>query len=68
MPIRFGEHSYRVKQLQECLKYLKYKIEVDGYYGEETLKVVQKFKAKHGLNSTGAVAEKTIAALRKAVK
>ena len=68
MPIRFGEHSYRVKQLQECLKYLKYKIEVDGYYGEETLKVVQKFKAKHGMNSTGAVAEKTIAALRKAVK
>lgn len=68
LTIRFGEHSYRIKQLQECLKYLKYKVAVDGYYGEETLKAVKKFKAKHGLNDSGAVAEKTLAALKKAVR
>lgn len=60
MPIRYGECSYRVRQLQECLG-----IKADGLYGDSTLKAVKAFKKKCGLNSTGTVAEKTIEALKK---
>lgn len=62
IPIRFGECSERVKQLQECLG-----ITADGFYGDKTLKAVKKFKKAHGLNDTGVVSTKTVAALKKAV-
>lgn len=63
-----GEVSKRVELLQAALKYLGYGISADGYFGDVTLKAVEKFQKKAGVTVDGIVGPNTITALRKAVK
>lgn len=63
-----GEVSKRVELLQAALKYLGYGISADGYFGDATLKAVEKFQKKAGVTVDGIVGPNTITALRKAVK
>ncbi len=46
-------YSEEVKRLQQRLKELGYDIEVDGYFGKQTLKAVNDYKNKYGLGNTG---------------
>ncbi len=49
-------YSEDVKKLQQKLKDLGYSIEVDGYFGKQTLAVVNDYKNKYGLGNTGEYA------------
>lgn len=57
-PIRHGEVSDRVGQLQSCLG-----ITSDRIFGDGTLKAVKEFQKSKGLTADGIVGAKTIAAL-----
>ncbi len=46
-------YSEEVKKLQQKLKDLGYDIKVDGYFGKETLGVVNAYKEEFGLTNTG---------------
>jgi flagellum-specific peptidoglycan hydrolase FlgJ len=45
-----------VKKLQQRLKDLGYDIKVDGYFGNQTLSVVNEYKTKYGITNTGDLA------------
>ena len=54
----------RVESLQKALKKLGYYSgDVDGVFGESTLKAVRKFQSAHGMHVDGLVGSKTIAKL-----
>ena len=56
-----------VTKLQENLKYLGYSIEVDGVFGDNTVKVVKKFQSDHGLTADGFFGSKSATTLEKSV-
>ncbi len=49
-------YSEDVKKLQQRLKALGYNIQVDGYFGKQTLAAVNDYKNKYGLGNTGEYA------------
>ncbi|MDA8235000.1 MAG: peptidoglycan-binding protein [Clostridia bacterium] len=49
-------YSDDVKKLQQKLKDLGYDVEVDGYFGKQTLAAVNGYKNKYGLGNTGEIA------------
>lgn len=64
--LKFGDEGEQVKRLQRCLNKLdKAGLRVDGSFGPATLRAVNIFKAKHGMNGkTGKVGPKTRAKIR----
>ena len=44
-----------VRQVQQSLKKLGYKIKVDGIYGEESHKAVIKFQKSNNLDESGVI-------------
>lgn len=64
-----GEYSDRIKDLQNFLNwYYGAGLKVSGFYNDKTLKYVKKFQKEVGLDPTGKVGKKTIAAMKKAKK
>ncbi|MGB3291870.1 MAG: S8 family serine peptidase [Phormidesmis sp.] len=57
-----------VRQWQQKMKKLGYKIKVDGIYGPASQKVARQFQRKHKLAADGIVGSKTRAATAKAIK
>lgn len=57
--ITFGMEGSHVIQLQENLSYLGYEVEVDGQFGQKTLRAVEDFQREHGLMVDGIVGPKT---------
>lgn len=69
MPIRHGEVSERVKDLQRFINwYFSVKITVDGLFGDTTLKYVKSFQKANKLDVDGIVGEKTIAKMKSVKK
>lgn len=56
-----------VKYMQQCLKKLGYKVDVDGYYGNGTASVVKQFQKANGLTVDGKISEATWKAIEKKV-
>lgn len=51
--INTNKKSEKVKKMQQRLKDLGYDIKVDGYFGKQTLAIVNLYKDKYGLANTG---------------
>ena len=68
MPIRRGEYSKRVRDLQSFLNWYGFKLKVTGFYNESSFKAVKKFQKAVGLPSTGEVDKKTLAKMKEVVK
>lgn len=69
--IRKGDKGPAVKELQEDLLALGYKLPeygADGDFGEETKTAVKKFQADHGLAETGIADAETLAAIDTAIE
>ena len=60
-------HGDDVKYMQQSLKKLGYKVDVDGYYGNGTASVVKKFQKAQGLTVDGKINETTWKAIEKKV-
>ena len=58
--LKKGMRSHAVKKLQEKLSKLGYKIDVDGYFGQDTDKIVREFQKANGLKVDGIVGAKTM--------
>ena len=54
-----------VKYMQQCLKKLGYKIDVDGCYGNGTANVVKQFQKANGLKADGKIGTDTWKAIEK---
>lgn len=67
MPLRHGEYSTRVSDLQRFLVWYGCKISVTGFFNKSTLEAVKTFQTDQKLVADGIVGEKTIKAM-KAVK
>ncbi|MCM1333734.1 MAG: peptidoglycan-binding protein [Bacteroides sp.] len=52
--LQYGSKGDRVKQLQRCLVYLGWEIEVDGSFGNATRNAVKEFQKKYGLTVDGS--------------
>lgn len=68
MSIYHGEYSERVGHMQGFLNWYYGGIKVTKFYNEATLKAVKKFQEEVGLEPSGVVGKKTIAAMKKAKK
>lgn len=66
--VRKGSSGEAVKQLQETLNKLGYKLEADGKFGTLTLGAVVTFQMAHELDPDGVVGEMTWNALEEALK
>lgn len=68
--IRFGEYSDRVKQLQQFLNWYNGKnvCNVDGIFGEGTLKYVKAFQTAQKIAVDGIVGNGTISKMKSATK
>lgn len=64
MTLKKGSIGYDVRELQRRLKELGYKIEVDGWFGDETEKAVINFQQKNNLSAVGEVGPRTEQALK----
>jgi N-acetylmuramoyl-L-alanine amidase CwlA len=64
--LQYGDTGEQVKRLQRCLNKIDdADLKVDGSFGKATLKAVNAFKKKHGLNATsGKVGTKTRALIK----
>lgn len=62
-PLRHGDRSQAVAQLQKALNARGAKLEPDGAFGDETEKAVRAYQASIGLVEDGVAAGKTLAAL-----
>lgn len=67
MPLRHGEYSTRVSDLQRFLIWYGSKISVTGFFNSSTLEAVKAFQKEQKLTADGIVGKKTIEAM-KAVK
>jgi tape measure domain-containing protein len=74
--VKFGETSDSVKEIEQALVSLGYTItgkdgkdySADGFFGTLTRDALKEFQKANGLDVTGAVDEKTLAALNAAMK
>ena len=66
--IKRGSKNESVKQLQEKLNKLGYKLDVDGIFGGDCQNAVTDFQRKQGLDADGVVGSGTWTALEKALK
>lgn len=66
--VRKGSSGEAVKQLQDTLNELGYKLEADGKFGTMTLGAVVTFQTAHELDPDGVVGEKTWNALKTALE
>ena len=67
----YGHEGKNVERLQTALSALGYdlkKFGVNGKFGSETYEALQKFQSDNGLKVNGVVDQKTLAALKEAVK
>lgn len=64
--LRLGSHGEAVKQLQEALAQLGYKVTPDGSFGQQTFDAVKAFQNSHGLKDDGVVGAVTQRALEAA--
>jgi peptidoglycan hydrolase-like protein with peptidoglycan-binding domain len=60
--------SARIKELQQALKALGFKVSTDGQYGPRTVKAVKKFQKQHKLEQDGLVGAKTARAINKELR
>ena len=59
--IRYGEYSSRVSNWQEFLKWAGFDVgEVDGKFGDKTLKATKDFQTRFGLTADGIIGPKTL--------
>jgi peptidoglycan hydrolase-like protein with peptidoglycan-binding domain len=58
--LTIGSQGAAVKELQEKLNALGYKLTVDGIYGNKTADAVKDFQSKNGLRADGIVGPKTM--------
>lgn len=64
-----GEYSERVRHMQAFFNwYYNCGLKITGFYNDKTRKVVKRFQKEVGLNPTGKVGKKTIAAMKAAKK
>jgi hypothetical protein len=61
--MRLGSSGGIVRSLQESLDKLGYHLDVDGVYGQATVKAVQEFQEDHGLAVDGIAGPVTVAAV-----
>lgn len=52
--LKYGSRGDRVKQLQRCLVYLGWELEIDGSFGNATRNAVKEFQQKYGLSVDGS--------------
>lgn len=52
--LKYGSRGDRVKQLQRCLVYLGWELEIDGSFGNATQNAVKEFQQKYGLSVDGS--------------
>jgi len=65
--LRPGTQNDKVKELQQLLIKLNFKLSADGDFGKKTKKALMKFQAKAGLKKDGIAGPKTVMALREKV-
>ena len=63
-PIRIGEKSSRVVEIQDMLRRNNYNIASDGIFGTQTKESIIDFQRKQGLDIDGVVGNKTYASLK----
>lgn len=68
MPLKFGEYSDRVADLQRYLMWYGYKISETSFFNSATLDAVKDFQREQKLVADGIVGEKTIEAMKKVKK
>lgn len=68
MPLKNGEYSTRVADLQRFLVWYGYKISVTSFFNESTLEAVKAFQKEQKLTADGIVGAKTIEAMKKVKK
>lgn len=66
--LQVGDNGSKVKDLQEKLKKLGYKIDVDGIYGKQTKSAVYQFQEKYKLVEDGLAGKKVFDKLNQLVK
>ena len=64
-PLRVGASGHDVRVLQDFLTRGGFRAGVDGSFGPATLRAVRRFQAAAGLDTSGVVGPKTVAALRR---
>jgi lysozyme family protein len=64
-----AEPDFDTKWVQDSLNHLGFwpQLQVDGSYGGQTMRTVERFQRDYGLQADGMVGEETTAALKKAV-
>ncbi|WP_461613167.1 peptidoglycan-binding domain-containing protein [Clostridium sp. Marseille-QA1073] len=65
--LSIGSSGSDVRVLQDCLIYIGYSLESDGYFGPRTESAVKSFQRSHGLTPDGIVGPLTWDAINKAV-
>ncbi len=60
--------SARIKELQQALKTLEFKVATDGQYGPRTVRAVKKFQKQHKLEQDGLVGARTARAINKELR
>lgn len=66
--LAIGDKNANVEKLQGFLKWLGYKIEIDGDFGVETEKYVKAYQKKYGLVEDGQFGEKSLNKAKKIKK
>jgi hypothetical protein len=66
--LKLGLQGTDVKELQQSLQQVGYKLAIDGKFGRETLSAVANFQSWWGLGIDGVVGPKTRAAIQQAVE
>jgi peptidoglycan hydrolase-like protein with peptidoglycan-binding domain len=66
--LRAGASGADVKELQQALGQAGFKVKTDGKFGTGTLRAVKRFQRASRLKPTGTVDERTVAALKRALR
>jgi len=63
--MKSGDRRANIASLQRMLYNLDYNITVDGFFGDETEKIIEQFQKDHGLLVTGEVTPALLGAIQK---